>query len=155
MLERRMAPRALRVVGNGTDHLVLPPRRRPPSSRDLVYAGSYMPYKNVEALARAMHHLPGWRLRLVSRAEPATVETLTALAPDGALDFLQGPTDAEYQAALTSARVLVSASREEGFGLPVVEAMAVGTPVAVSDIPIFREVTGGNAELFDPESPED
>ncbi len=154
MLDRRMAPRPLRVIANGTDHPALTPRRRPPRGRDLLYAGSFMPYKNVEALAAAMHHLPGWRLRLLSRADEATVARLTALAPDGALDFMQGASDAEYQAALTSARALVTASREEGFGLPVVEAMALGTPVAVSDIPIFREVTGGHAELFDQESPE-
>jgi len=155
MLDRRMAPRPLRVIANGTDHPALTPRRRPPEGRDLLYAGSFMPYKNVEALARAMHHLPGWRLRLLSRADDAVVQALTALAPEGALDFMQGASDAEYQAALTSARAFVSASREEGFGLPVVEAMALGTPVAVSDIPIFREVTGGHAELFDQESPED
>ena len=154
MLGHRMAPRPLRVISNGTDHPALAPRRRPPSTRDLLYVGSFMPYKNVEALARAMHHLPGWRLRLLSRADDATVERLTALAPDGALDFMQGASDAAYQAALTSARALVSASREEGFGLPIVEAMAIGTPVAVSDIPIFREVTGGHAELYDQESPD-
>jgi alpha-1,3-rhamnosyl/mannosyltransferase len=38
----------------------------------------------------------------------------------------------------------------EGFGLPVVEAMACGTPVACSRIPSLIEVTGDAAELFDP-----
>src|SRR5690606_20071013 len=53
------------------------------------------------------------------------------------------------------ARVLVTASKAEGFGLPVLEAMSAGTPVALSDIPVFHEVAGPHAEYFDPDSPED
>jgi glycosyltransferase involved in cell wall biosynthesis len=48
----------------------------------------------------------------------------------------------------------VTASLNEGFGLPLVEAMAGGTPIAVSDIPIFREIGGDAAVFFDPQSPE-
>jgi glycosyltransferase involved in cell wall biosynthesis len=47
----------------------------------------------------------------------------------------------------------VSASLNEGFGLPLVEAMASGTPIAVSDIPIFREIGGDAAVYFDPQDP--
>src|SRR5690606_1008370 len=83
MVERRMATRPPPVIVNGPDHPVLTPRRRPPTNRELLYAGSFMPYKNVEALGRAMHLLPGWRLRLLSRADDATVAALTALAPEG------------------------------------------------------------------------
>ena len=148
----RMTRRPLAVIPNGTDHHDV--ARTPPASRDVLYAGSFMPYKNVETLAAAMRHLPGWRLRLLSRADDATRARLEALAPAGSLDFLGGASDAEYAAALTEARVLASASRAEGFGLPVLEAMAAGTPVAVSDIPIFHEVAGPHAEFFDPASPE-
>ena len=43
----------------------------------------------------------------------------------------------------------------EGFGLPPLEAMACGCPVAVSDIPVHREVFGKKAIYFDPFSPEE
>ncbi len=155
MVEHRMTKRPLRDIGNGVDHPGTMSSRTPPAGRDVLYAGSFMPYKNVETLARAMHHLSGWRLRLLSRADAATTAALEALAPAGSLDFMGGASDAAYAEALRTSRALVTASRDEGFGLPVVEAMAAGTPVAVSDIPIFREVSGGHAEFFDPASPQD
>ncbi len=50
---------------------------------------------------------------------------------------------------------LILPSRFEGFGLPVLEAMALGTRVACSDIPALREVGGDAVQYFDPDSPAD
>ena len=50
---------------------------------------------------------------------------------------------------------LVFPSRMEGFGLPALEALALGCPVIVSDIPVFHEVLGENATYFDPRDPQD
>jgi len=149
--QHRLTKRPIVVVGNAPDPAPagLPAERSMPTERQVVYMGSFMPYKNVDTLARALHELPGYRLHLLSRIAAADRERLTALAPAGALVVHDGTSEADYRALLTNATALVTASLDEGFGLPLVEAMAVGTPVVVSDIPIFREI-GGEAALYAP-----
>ncbi len=122
-------------------------------SRSLVYAGSFMPYKNVGVLARSLHELPGFTLHLVSSITAAERRRLESLAPPGSVICHDGATDEDYDRTLRGALALVTASRDEGFGIPLVEAMALGVPVVVSDIPIFREVGGDAALFFDPDNP--
>ena len=98
--------------------------------------------------------LPGYELHLMSRVSPTERARLSALAPQASLVFHDGVSDEEYFAVLRSATALVTASLDEGFGIPLVEAMSLGIPVVVSDIPIFREIGGDAALFFDPRSPE-
>jgi len=148
MLRRRLTRRPITVVPNaaGLPHGGQP--RPVPEGRELVYMGSFMPYKNVEVIAAALHELPGYRLHLMSAIGPRDRERLAAAAPAGSLVFHDGASDEEYAAALRSATALVTASQAEGFGIPVIEAMSVGTPAVVSDIPIFREICGEAAVYF-------
>lgn len=152
--EHQLTLRPVTVVRNAADPIADAPRtRRPGASRDLLYMGSFMPYKNVGVLARAMQDLPGYRLHLLSRVSADDRAELERLAPVGALVFHDGVTDAEYAGLLEQAHALVHASLDEGFGIPLVEAMSVGTPIVVSDIPIFREI-GGEAGIYaDPHDP--
>ena len=69
------------------------------------------------------------------------VRLLGAVAPD------------DLEALYAQADVLVTATLYEGFGLPVLEAMARGVLVACSDLPVLREVAGDDAELLDPHDP--
>jgi len=151
--ENRLTKRPVTVAYNAAD----PAAPRPAGgarTKSLVYMGSFMPYKNVETLAAALPLLGAdWTLHCMSRVSAADRTRLEALAPAGAIVFHDGASDEEYLDTLRSATALVTASHDEGFGIPLVEAMGVGTPVAVSDIPIFREIGGDVAEYFDPDSP--
>ena len=69
------------------------------------------------------------------------VRVLGAVAPD------------DLEALYAEADLLVTATLYEGFGLPVLEAMARGVLVACSDLPVLREVAGDDAELLDPSDP--
>jgi glycosyltransferase involved in cell wall biosynthesis len=101
-----------------------------------------------------MAELPDMTLHLLSRITPERRAELEALAPAGSdVVFHNGVTDAEYEALLGRTTALISLSRAEGYGLPLVEAMSHGTPVIASDIPIFREVGGDAVSYVHPDSP--
>lgn len=61
----------------------------------------------------------------------------------------------ERAALYQEASVFVLPSHEEGFGMPILEAMQYSTPVAVSNIPVFHEVAGSAAVYFDQNKPAD
>ncbi|MGH2944573.1 MAG: glycosyltransferase family 4 protein, partial [Solirubrobacteraceae bacterium] len=93
------------------------------------------PRKRIAALARTPRELP---LVLVGATKPWAHElpdvTLTGRVPDD-----------DLAAIYSGARALVFPSDDEGFGLPTVEALACGTPVVATDIPVLREVLGDRA----------
>lgn len=62
------------------------------------------------------------------------------------------PSDLEIRYALTASHALIMSSFDEGYGLPLVEGVALGTHIICSDISVFRETMGDNASYFDPNS---
>ncbi|MFJ6677798.1 glycosyltransferase family 4 protein [Microbacterium sp. NPDC091382] len=122
--------------------------------RNLVYMGSFMPYKNVETLVTAMRQLPDHTLHLLSRISPERRRELTSLAAGASVVFHDGVTDAAYAALLADDAALVTTSLDEGYGLPVAEALELGVPAVVTDMEIFREVAGDGALYVDPLDPE-
>lgn len=86
---------------------------------------------------------PGW-----GGVEPLAEAARTGVPPDR-VRALGRIADADLAVVLRRATVLVVPSRAEGFGLPLLEAMAVGTPVVSSDAPALVEV-GGDATLVVP-----
>ena len=118
----------------------------------LVYMGSFMPYKNVETLIKGMALLPNLELHLLSRIRPQRQAELAARVDQsgGRVVWHNGVSDAEYHELLDQSLALVTASFDEGFGIPIVEAQSRGIPVVVSDIEIFHEIAGAESAYFDP-----
>ncbi|WP_105036758.1 glycosyltransferase family 4 protein [Cryobacterium aureum] len=149
--EHHLTRRPVTVVPNAADTVPgIPSHRSIPATTRLIYMGSFMPYKNLDTLVLALADLPEYELHLLSRVSVTERTRLTRLAPQARLVFHDGVTDQEYHALVRSATALVTASLDEGFGIPLVEAMSLGIPVVVSAIPIFREIGGDAALYFDP-----
>lgn len=93
---------------------------------------------------RASH--PDTELVLVGRPGEGSV-AIQALAQQPGVRMLGWLDTPEVVAILAGARALVFPTKKEGFGMPILEAMAVGTPVVCSDLPVLREV-GRDVPLF-------
>jgi len=127
----------------------------------LLTVSAKRPHKNLDRLIDAMALIPGHRrpvLVLPGYATPHERELATRIARKGVQDHVRlvGWVSAEELEGLyEAAACFVFPSLYEGFGLPVLEAMARGVPVACSNRASLAEVAAGAARLFDPESTSD
>jgi glycosyltransferase involved in cell wall biosynthesis len=149
--KHRLTTNPVHVVYNASSMQRVTASLEGPATKNLVYMGSFMPYKNVELLISALELLPEYSLTLLSGIDNQKTTQLLALVSDSSkarIRFLNGATESEYQQILDECFALVTASRDEGFGIPVIEAMSRAIPVVVSDIAIFREVAGPAGNYF-------
>lgn len=132
------------------------------ADRFCLYPANDWPHKNLDALLTALARegtppvrsdptialcgmTPGSRDRLAARLRESRLEErvrLLGIVPD-----------ADLTALVQGARFLFFPSLFEGFGLPILEALRLGTPVACSDLPALREVAGDAAFYFSPSAP--
>jgi glycosyltransferase involved in cell wall biosynthesis len=155
MEQARLTKRPIYVIHNAAESPERIEKEPRHESREVVYMGSFIGYKNVETLIRGMQHIPDHTLVLLSRITDRRKSQLQKLADEvGAkVRFENGVSDDEYHEWLHHSKALVSASLDEGFGIPIVEAMSRGCPVVLSDIRIFEEVAGPAGLRFAPEDP--
>ena len=121
----------------------------------VLYVGGRSRYKNFGVLLEALSMLRkrghdlglvlagGGMLRAAERRSIARVLS--------SREFLHCfPSDLQLASLSNGAAAFCFPSLQEGFGLPVLEAMACGCPAVISDIPVFHEVGGDAAEYFEP-----
>jgi len=137
------------VIPHGIDHERFSPgeAEREPFR---LYPARAWPHKNHACLYDAF--------ALLRRERPELRLVLTGGGPSGAapdgVDVRGRVSQDELVSLYRRAAALVFPSRYEGFGQPVLEAMACGCPVACSDIPPLVEVAGGAARTFPPGDPD-
>lgn len=139
------------VVHSGVDHArFTPPTGGAEREPFLFYPANAWPHKNHERLVEALGLLrrdrPGLRLVLTG-ADLDRVPRAEGVDVRGYVDR------DEIVRLYRTASALVFPSLYEGFGQPLLEAMATGCPVAAADAASIPEVCGGAARLFDPRSP--
>jgi len=153
-----------------------PPRAAPPAGGYVLFFGTLEPRKNVPGLLDAYERLIHWAGQTHAARSDATEENgvpqllLAGQAPEEAQPCLErierpplrgrvrhvGYVDPGRRRELyEGARLLVQPSFEEGFGLPVLEAMTVGVPVVASRRGALPEVLGDAGLLVDPDDPDE
>ncbi len=130
-------------------------------ARYIVYVGTLQPRKNIpfliEAFSLLKHRLPELGLVLVGNrkahhVDPGIGESL-ARSPFAQDVLFPGYIDQhDLPGLIHEAELFVFPSLYEGFGIPLLEAMSQGVPVAASDIPCLREIAADAAVYFDPRS---
>lgn len=129
----------------------------------ILYVGSLKPYKNISCLFRAFasarsRHRIRHKLLIVgddSRWKEPLLEECSRLGLSGTVSFLCHAPAELLPKIYAAADLLVMPSRIEGFGLPVLEAMACGTPVICSRAASLPEVGGDAVLYFDPANSEE
>lgn len=156
----------IEVIHNGIDHSrfdaiardadegLLAPFGLPPHF--LLYPANFWPHKNhlrlIEALAQTSDDALGLVLTGQDLGRGTEIDHHgQRLGVASRVHRLGHVPSAVVPALLRRARALVFPSEYEGFGLPVLEAMACGCPVAAAGLPVFDEIAGGATVAFDPE----
>ncbi|MFC5930742.1 glycosyltransferase family 1 protein [Cryobacterium melibiosiphilum] len=133
------------------------PTTVPRRSNQLLAVGNRMPHKNFSALLEALALIaPADRPHLVITGSHGDDPLAPLVARLGLTRWvtLRGWLTAEELTALyEESTIFVFPTLFEGFGLPALEAMALGCPVLCSDIPVLHEVAADAAEFVDPEDP--
>ena len=145
----------VKVVAAG-DHAAVRARHGLDGERLVLCVAAKRPHKNQEVLVRAAPLL-GERTDIVLAGHPEAYDAeLRRIAGEVGADrvrFVDYVPDAELEALWELADCAVFPTLAEGFGLPVLEALGRGVPVACSDIPVLREVGGDVPRYFDPHDP--
>lgn len=146
----------------GTQALPEPAASPPPSAEPyLLCVGTIEPRKNHLLLLNLWRdmaeRLPAAdipRLMIVGRRgwENEQIVDMLDRCPGliGHVEEVNGCSDRQLQVLLRGARAVLLPSFAEGFGMPVTEALSLGTPVICSDLPALREAGGGVPDYLDP-----
>lgn len=128
------------------------------SGEYILYVASSRPYKNIDGLIKAYrimkerHHM-GHKLVVVGlagRAYPELMKLVKESKLEGDVIFCGFVNDEDLPLLYSLSYVFVYPSFYEGFGLPILEAMSCGVPVAASHVTSIPEAVGNAGLLFDP-----
>ena len=125
--------------------------------RQLLFVGNIKKHKGLSVLLDALKETrkTGFDMPLVIagnadnfRTRDTTVAREIASLPEGAVRFTGRISDAELLELYRTSTLLVQPSLYEGFGLPPLEALSLGTKALISDIPVFKEIYEGFPVVF-------
>ncbi|WP_340690726.1 glycosyltransferase family 1 protein [Hydrogenobacter thermophilus] len=155
----KLKDKSVYVIYPGYDRSIFFPREKKlfkDLGRYFLFVGDMRPHKNLDRLIQAVGELKQYNFKLLiagkkdKRFYPALSNKVKEYGLEGKVVFLDYVPTEELPYLYSRAEALVFPSLYEGFGLPLIEAMACGCPVITSDIPPLREVCGESAYYVNP-----
>jgi glycosyltransferase involved in cell wall biosynthesis len=116
----------------------------------VLYLGTIQPRKNLQRLIQAFNQLPAANYQLLLAGKPGWYSEQLLQHANDRVKFIGYVEAADKSALLSGATAFVFPSLYEGFGFPILEAMACGVPVLCSNTSSLPEVAGEAAVLVDP-----
>ena len=165
----KVSPEKITVIYEGVEDCFRPTKDEPKQrlitekyelpSQYLLYVGTYLPHKNLETLLRAYQKL---KLQLKiphslvlagkkGRNYSSVARMIHELELDGKVRSIGFVPDEDLPYVYNLSDMFIFPSLYEGFGLPILEAMACGVPVVASNSSCLPEIGGGGALYFSPE----
>lgn len=117
-----------------------------------LFVGSLDPRKNLKKLIDVFSISKFKNLKLIIVGAKSRTFKSEHLKLPSNVQILGDCDDETLSELYRKSRALINCSLYEGFGLPLIEAMASGCPLIVSNIPVFKEIAGDDARYFDPYS---
>ena len=163
----KLNPASIDVVYNGYDRNLFYPQPNPEIlskynlNKYLLYVGDMRFYKNLSRTLQAFNRLPlkDYQFVITGKKDdffyPEIARQTAQLSAKDRIIFLDYVPTADLPGLYSQAQSLVFASLYEGFGLPVLEAMACGCPVITSNTTSIPEVGGDSVFYVDPEDVDD
>jgi glycosyltransferase involved in cell wall biosynthesis len=159
----RVKPRRIEVIHNAIEpDFDRGPSEPAPAGPYVLYVGNVKPHKNLKnALLGfkpfAQAH-PGFRFLIAGKKDvflinDREIDSIVETMPQGAVEFLGEVSEAQLKGLYRGARAFIYPSLYEGFGIPILEAMAFDIPVMASRGSSIPEVGDDAIEYFDPRDP--
>ena len=148
-------PAIIRIIGCGWEHIrdqaeadeKMDPRLT--VGNYYFFIGNLYPHKNLKWILDEAAAMPDSVFAIAGKMPFQGAGDLGLHLPN--VIFLGYISDAYMRWLMAHARALLFPSRAEGFGIPPLEALALGRPAVVSDIPVFREIYGESVHYVDPD----
>ncbi len=147
-------PERIRVIGGGWEHVLAQEEKDEQhpgleAGKYYFFIGNLYPHKNLKWIMDAAAANPDSVFAVAGKMPFDIAADLGMNLPN--VLFLGYISDAYMKWLMAHAKALLFPSRAEGFGIPPLEALSLGTPAIVSDIPVLREIYGNTVHYIDPD----
>jgi glycosyltransferase involved in cell wall biosynthesis len=132
----------IQIIPNGLPEIIFDNSALPIKGKYLLITGANNPRKNVDWVIKNINILKENGLKLLILGDSAPIYKQVKIPEDDSILFLKNSSSSLYYNLLKNSEALLFPSYYEGFGIPILESLCMGTPVIASNLEVFKESFG-------------